>query len=303
VDEASPMVDARLKYGSRVNAIIPPLALKGPTITIRKFNKRVFGPEDLLRLGSANREMVDFLTVCVENRKNIIVAGGTGSGKTTLLNVLSNLIPKGERIVTIEDAAELKLNHGHLVSLEARPSNLEGKGTIAIRDLVRNSLRMRPDRIIVGECRGGETLDMLQAMNTGHDGSLTTVHANSPRDVISRLEVMTLLAGLDIPITAIREQVASAVDVIVQQMRLADGSRRITHIVEVTGIENNTVQLQELFRFERVGFDADGRVVGYFTGCDATPTFYEDLRSVGVNLDLSVFAPTVKREAADERRA
>jgi pilus assembly protein CpaF len=303
VDEASPMVDARLKDGSRVNAIIPPLALKGPTITIRKFNKRVFGPEDLLRLGSANREMVDFLTVCVENRKNIIVAGGTGSGKTTLLNVLSNLIPKGERIVTIEDAAELKLNHGHLVSLEARPSNLEGKGTIAIRDLVRNSLRMRPDRIIVGECRGGETLDMLQAMNTGHDGSLTTVHANSPRDVISRLEVMTLLAGLDIPITAIREQVASAVDVIVQQMRLADGSRRITHIVEVTGIENNTVQLQELFRFERVGFDADGRVVGYFTGCDATPTFYEDLRSVGVNLDLSVFAPTVKREAADERRA
>jgi pilus assembly protein CpaF len=303
VDEASPMVDARLKDGSRVNAIIPPLALKGPTITIRKFNKRVFGPEDLLRLGSANREMIDFLKVCVENRKNIVVAGGTGSGKTTLLNVLSNLIPKGERIVTIEDAAELKLNHGHLVSLEARPSNLEGKGVIAIRDLVKNSLRMRPDRIIVGECRGGETLDMLQAMNTGHDGSLTTVHANSPRDVISRLEVMTLLAGIDIPITAIREQVASAVDVIVQQMRLADGSRRITHIVEVTGIENGTVQLQELFRFERVGFDADGRVVGYFTGCDATPTFYEDLRAVGVDLDLKVFAPVASREAADEGRA
>jgi pilus assembly protein CpaF len=289
VDEASPMVDARLADGSRVNAIIPPLALKGPTITIRKFNRRVFGPEDLVRLGSANPEMIDFLRVCVENRKNVIVAGGTGSGKTTLLNVLSNLIPKGERIVTIEDAAELKLNHGHLVSLEARPSNLEGKGAIAIRDLVRNSLRMRPDRIIVGECRGGETLDMLQAMNTGHDGSLTTVHANSPRDVISRLEVMTLLGGIDIPIVAIREQIASAIDVIVQQMRLADGSRRITHIVEVTGMENGTVQLQELFRFERVGFDQDGRVIGYFTGCEATPTFYEDLHAVGVKLDLGIF--------------
>jgi pilus assembly protein CpaF len=303
VDESSPMVDARLKDGSRVNAIIPPLALKGPTITIRKFNKRVFGPDDLIRLGSANREMVEFLKVCVENRKNIVVAGGTGSGKTTLLNVLSNLIPKGERIVTIEDAAELKLNHGHLVSLEARPSNLEGKGTIAIRDLVRNSLRMRPDRIIVGECRGGETLDMLQAMNTGHDGSLTTVHANSPRDVISRLEVMTLLGGIDIPITAIREQVASAVDVIVQQMRLADGSRRITHIVEVTGMENGTVQLQQLFRYERVGFDANGRVVGYFTGCNAIPTFYEELRAVGVDLDLKVFTPVEREEQSDERRA
>jgi len=302
VDEASPMVDARLKDGSRVNAIIPPLALKGPTITIRKFNKRVFGPEDLIRLGSANQAMVDFLKVCVENRKNIVVAGGTGSGKTTLLNVLSNLIPKGERIVTIEDAAELKLNHGHLVSLEARPSNLEGKGTIAIRDLVRNSLRMRPDRIIVGECRGGETLDMLQAMNTGHDGSLTTVHANSPRDVVSRLEVLTLLAGIDIPISAIREQVAAAVDVIVQQMRLADGSRRITHIVEVTGMENGIIQLQDLFRYERIGFDENGKVIGYFTGCDATPTFYEDLRAVGVNIDLNVFSPVIRQETADARR-
>jgi pilus assembly protein CpaF len=291
IDEASPMVDARLKDGSRVNAIIPPLALKGPTVTIRKFNKRVFGPEDLVRLGSANRPMIEFLRVCVENRKNIVVAGGTGSGKTTLLNVLSNLIPKGERIITIEDAAELKLNHPHLVSLEARPSNLEGKGVIAIRDLVRNSLRMRPDRIIVGECRGGETLDMLQAMNTGHDGSLTTVHANSPRDVVSRLEVMTLLAGLEIPVLAIREQVASAVDVIVQQMRLADGSRRITHIVEVTGVENGTVQLNELFRFERMGFDTNGKVIGYFTGCDAVPTFYEDLRAIGVSLDMQIFEP------------
>lgn len=303
IDEASPMVDARLKDGSRVNAIIPPLALKGPTITIRKFNKRVFGPEDVVRLGSANDEMLQFLRVCVENRKNIVVAGGTGSGKTTLLNVLSNLIPKGERIITIEDAAELKLNHSHLVSLEARPSNVEGKGVVTIRELVRNSLRMRPDRIIVGECRGGETLDMLQAMNTGHDGSLTTVHANSPRDVISRLEVMTLLAGLEIPVSAIREQVASAVDIIVQQMRLADGSRRITNIVEVTGIENGTVQLQELFRFVRVSVDPNGRVVGYFTGCDSVPTFYEDLRAAGAELDLKIFRPTDSSGHVDERRA
>jgi pilus assembly protein CpaF len=303
IDEASPMVDARLKDGSRVNAIIPPLSLKGPTVTIRKFNRRVFGPEDLVRLRSASPPMLSFLQVCVENRKNIVVSGGTGSGKTTLLNVLSNLIPKGERIITIEDAAELKLNHPHLVSLEARPSNIEGKGVIAIRDLVRNSLRMRPDRIIVGECRGGETLDMLQAMNTGHDGSLTTVHANSPRDVISRLEVMTLLAGLEIPVLAIREQVASAVDVIVQQTRLADGSRRITHIVEVTGVENGTVQLQELFRFERVGFDAQGRIAGYFTGCDAVPTFYEDLRATGVVVDLAIFEPVNLESDARERRA
>jgi pilus assembly protein CpaF len=291
IDEASPMVDARLKDGSRVNAIIPPLALKGPTITIRKFNRRVFGPEDIVRLGTANDEMLAFLRVCVVHRKNIVVAGGTGSGKTTLLNVLSNLIPKGERVITIEDAAELKLNHPHLVSLEARPSNVEGKGVVAIRDLVRNSLRMRPDRIIVGECRGGETLDMLQAMNTGHDGSLTTVHANSPRDVISRLEVMTLLAGLEIPVSAIREQVASAVDVIVQQMRLADGSRRITSIVEVTGVENGTVQLLELFRFARVGFEEDGRVIGHYTACNAVPTFYEDLRSAGAALELRIFEP------------
>jgi pilus assembly protein CpaF len=290
IDEASPMVDARLKDGSRVNAIIPPLALRGPTITIRKFNKRLFGVEDYIRLGSANAAMFEFLKICVECRKNIVISGGTGSGKTTLLNILSNLIPRGERIITIEDAAELKLNAPHLVSLEARPSNVEGKGVIAIRDLVRNSLRMRPDRIVVGECRGGEALDMLQAMNTGHDGSLTTAHANSPRDVISRLEVMTLMAGMDIPMSAVREQIASAVDVIVQQTRLSDGSRRITSITEVTGVENGTVQLLELFRFERHGFGPNNEVLGHFTGCDAVPTFYEDLRRIGVKLDLDVFS-------------
>ncbi len=297
IDESSPMVDARLKDGSRVNAIIPPLALRGPTITIRKFNKRLFGVDDYIHLGSANHAMFEFLKVCVECRKNIVISGGTGSGKTTLLNILSNLIPKGERIVTIEDAAELKLNAPHLVSLEARPSNVEGKGVVAIRDLVRNSLRMRPDRIVVGECRGGEALDMLQAMNTGHDGSLTTAHANSPRDVISRLEVMTLMAGMDIPMSAVREQIASAVDVIVQQTRLSDGSRRITSIAEVTGVENGTVQLLELFRFERRGFGANHEVIGYFTGCDAVPTFYEDLRRIGISLDLDVFTAVTPETA------
>jgi pilus assembly protein CpaF len=301
IDESSPMVDARLKDGSRVNAIIPPLALRGPTITIRKFNRRVFGVDDYVGLGSASTQMFDLLRVCVENRKNIVVAGGTGSGKTTLLNILSNLIPRGERIITIEDAAELKLNHPHLVSLEARPANMEGRGAIAIRDLVRNSLRMRPDRIVVGECRGGEALDMLQAMNTGHDGSLTTVHANSPRDVISRLEVMTLMAGMDIPVLAIREQVAAAVDIIVQQSRMSDGTRRITSISEVTGVENGTVQLQQLFEFRRVGFSSDGRILGYYTGCNAVPTFYEELRRMGVDVDLSVFDEL--KEERHERRA
>ncbi len=301
IDESSPMVDARLKDGSRVNAIIPPLALRGPTITIRKFNRRVFGVDDYIGLGSASREMFELLRICVENRKNIIVAGGTGSGKTTLLNILSNLIPRGERIITIEDAAELKLNHPHLVSLEARPANMEGRGAVTIRDLVRNSLRMRPDRIVVGECRGGEALDMLQAMNTGHDGSLTTVHANSPRDVISRLEVMTLMAGMEIPVLAIREQVASAVDIIVQQARMSDGTRRITSISEVTGVENGKVQLQELFEFKRVGFRPDGGIIGYYTGCNAVPTFYEELRRMGVEVDLGVFE--VLEPEKHERRA
>ncbi|HET9645838.1 MAG TPA: ATPase, T2SS/T4P/T4SS family, partial [Burkholderiaceae bacterium] len=248
IDESSPLVDARLKDGSRVNAIIPPLALKGPTLTIRKFSSKRMSAQDLVAYGSLSPQMVAFLKLCVEHRKNMIVSGGTGSGKTTFLNVLSNFIPDGERIITIEDAAELKLNHSHLVSLESRPSNVEGRGAITIRDLVRNSLRMRPDRIVVGECRGGEALDMLQAMNTGHEGSLTTAHANSPRDALSRLEVMVMMSGMDLPVAAIREQIASAVDIVVQQTRFACGSRKITSIAEITGIENGRIQLQELFR-------------------------------------------------------
>lgn len=294
IDESSPMVDARLKDGSRVNAVIPPLALRGPTITIRKFNKVAFTTDDYIRFGSASRAMFDFLAICVANRKNIVISGGTGSGKTTLLNLLSNMIPRGERVITIEDAAELKLNHPHLVSLEARPSNVEGRGSVSIRDLVRNSLRMRPDRIVVGECRGGEALDMLQAMNTGHDGSLTTAHANSPRDVLSRLEVMVLMSGMDIPMAAIREQIASAVDIIVQQTRSVDGARRITYITEVTGVENGTVQLQDIFRFNQYGFDENGKIRGDYSGNDSVPTFYEELRSTGHNLDLSIFEPVAR---------
>ena len=289
IDESSPMVDARLADGSRVNAIIPPLALRGPALTIRRFARSLKGPQDLIDAGAASVEMFDFLRVCVEQRRNIVISGGTSSGKTTLLNVLSNLIPAGERIITIEDAAELSLRHEHLVQLEGRPPNLEQRGEITIRDLVRNALRMRPDRIVVGECRGGETLDMLQAMNTGHDGSLTTVHANSPRDVISRLEVMTLMAGMDLPVSAIREQVAAAIDVVVHQARFADGSRRITSIMEVTGIESGRVQMQPLFEYRaRVG--ARGvAATGEFIGCGNVPTFYEGLRASGLELDLRPF--------------
>jgi pilus assembly protein CpaF len=289
IDESSPMVDARLKDGSRVNAVIPPLALKGPSITIRKFSKRKLGAEDLLRFGSANREMVEFMKVTVEHRKNVVISGGTGSGKTTLLNILSNFIPRGERIVTIEDAAELQLHHPNLVSLESRPANIEGKGQIAIRDLVRNSLRMRPDRIVVGECRGGEALDMLQAMNTGHDGSLTTAHANNPRDMLARLETMVLMAGLDLPVSAIREQIASAIDIVVQQTRFACGTRKVTHICEVTGVESGRIQLQNIFEFVQTGADKDGKTQGYFTGCGFVPEYYESLRRIGVPLDLSIF--------------
>ena len=289
IDESSPMVDARLADGSRVNAIIPPLALRGPALTIRRFARSLKGPQDLIDAGAASVEMFDFLRVCVEQRRNIVISGGTSSGKTTLLNVLSNLIPAGERIITIEDAAELSLRHEHLVQLEGRPPNLEQRGEITIRDLVRNALRMRPDRIVVGECRGGETLDMLQAMNTGHDGSLTTVHANSPRDVISRLEVMTLMAGMDLPISAIREQVAAAIDVVVHQARFADGSRRITSIMEVTGIESGRVQMQPLFEFRaRVGTRGVA-AAGEFIGCGNVPTFYEGLRASGLVLDLRPF--------------
>ncbi len=269
IDEASPMVDARLPDGSRVNAIVPPLAIRGPALTIRRFNRRRFAPADLVNLKSASDAMMKFLSWCVGQRRNMIVSGGTGSGKTTLLNILSSEIGADERVVTIEDAAELRLEHPHLVSLEARPPNNEDRGEITIRDLVRNALRMRPDRIVVGECRGGEALDMLQAMNTGHDGSLTTVHANSARDVLARLEVMVLMSGVDIPIIAIREQVSSAIDIIVQQQRGRDGVRRIVEIVEVTGMDGATIQTQPLFRYAGAG------TTGRFECCGNVPTFLD----------------------------
>jgi pilus assembly protein CpaF len=289
IDESSPMVDARLKDGSRVNAIIPPLAIKGPALTIRKFSRRALTADDLIGFGALSPDMAAFIRLAVLHRKNIVISGGTGSGKTTLLNVLSNFIPDGERIITIEDAAELRLAHSHLISLEARPANAEGRGLIDIRDLVKNALRMRPDRIVVGECRGGEALDMLQAMNTGHEGSLTTLHANSPRDGLARLETLVLMAGMDLPLTAIRDQVVSAIDIIIQQARLADGRRLITHIVEVTGIESNKIQLQELFKFENRRRDSDGRILGSFVACNAVPVFYEDLRDAGIPVNLSIF--------------
>ncbi|MFZ6754774.1 ATPase, T2SS/T4P/T4SS family [Undibacterium sp. Dicai25W] len=289
VDESTPLCDARLKDGSRVNIVIRPIALKGPSVSIRKFAQRRLQVEDLVKFGSVDDGMVRFLRICVEQKKNIIISGGTGSGKTTLLNVISNLIPPFERIVTIEDAAELKLYHDNLVTLEARPANVEGRGQVSIRELVKNSLRMRPDRIVVGECRGGEALDMLQAMNTGHDGSLTTAHANSPRDMLSRLEVMVLMAGMDLPVTAIREQIASAVQIIVQQTRFACGTRKVTSITEITGMERGVIQMQEIFRFQRMGFFDDGKVRGQFMPCGYVPTFYEELRDQGVDLDLSIF--------------
>jgi pilus assembly protein CpaF len=287
VDEGSPMVDARLPDGSRVNAVIGPLAIRGPAITIRRFNHRLYEPQDLVRIGSLSQAMLDFLAVCVRARRNIVVSGGTGSGKTTLLNLLSNLIPPGERVVTIEDAAELRLAHAHRVSLEGRPANAEGRGQVTIRDLVRNALRMRPDRIVVGECRGGEAIDMLQAMNTGHDGSLTTVHANSPRDVVSRLETMVLMADVEMPVLAIREQIAAAIDVVVHQARTADGRRRVVEIVEFTGLEGQRVLMQPLFRFDRRA-SADGNG-GRFAGCNNVPQFYEALRDEGLEPDLSIF--------------
>jgi pilus assembly protein CpaF len=291
IDESSPMVDARLKDGSRVNAIIPPLALRGPCITIRKFSEKKLTDEDLIRFGSANKAMVSILKTAVEQRCNVIISGGTGSGKTTLLNILSNFIPPGERVITVEDAAELKLSQPHVIALEARPPNLEGKGAVPIRDLVKNCLRMRPDRIVVGECRGGEALDMLQAMNTGHDGSLTTAHANTPRDCVSRLEVMVLMAGMDLPVRAIREQVASAVDIIVQQTRFSDGSRRITHISEVTGVEGSSgiVQMNDIFLYKQKGFDSNGKVKGEYVATGQVPQFYEELRERGIKVDMSIF--------------
>ncbi|GAA5218214.1 ATPase, T2SS/T4P/T4SS family [Corallincola platygyrae] len=290
IDESSPMVDARLKDGSRVNAVIPPLALKGPSITIRKFMKQRLDTSDLVRFGSLNEEMAEFLQFAVLQKKNVVISGGTGSGKTTLLNVLSNYIPDGERIVTVEDAAELKLYQPNLVSLEARPPNQEGAGAVSIRHLVKNCLRMRPDRIVVGECRSGEALDMLQAMNTGHDGSLTTLHANSPRDCISRLEVMVMMAGMDLPVLAIREQISSAVDIIVQQTRFPCGSRKITYVAEVNGIENGRLMLSEIFKFSQSGYDANGKVQGYFEATGLIPDFCEDLAKRGIDINLNMFS-------------
>lgn len=289
IDESSPMVDARLKDGSRVNAIIPPLALKGPTITIRKFPEKRLTVQDLVDMNSLSADMAEFLESCVLHKRNVIISGGTGSGKTTLLNVLSNFIPNGERIITIEDAAELKLDHDHLISLESRPENAEGKGSVTIRDLVKNSLRMRPDRIVVGECRGAESLDMLQAMNTGHEGSLTTLHANTPRDALSRLETLILMAGMQLPLQAIREQIVSAIDIIVQQTRFACGTRKITHITEVTGIEGNTIQLQDIFKYNKSGYNDDGVIQGTFRSTETIPSFYQELIDSGSEINTDYF--------------
>jgi len=289
IDESQPYVDARLKDGSRVNAIIPPLALNGPCLTIRKFSKEPLTMTDLIRFGTILPEMAEFLHLCVLLRKNIVISGGTGSGKTTFLNVMSSFLPESDRIVTIEDAAELRLPQPHVVRLESRPPNIEGRGAILIRDLLRNALRMRPDRIVIGECRGGEALDMLQAMNTGHDGSITTVHANSPRDVISRLETMTLMSGIDLPARAIREQIASAVNLIIHTARLSDGSRKVTHITEIAGQEGERITMQDLFLFTQTGIDQNGKVKGEFKPTGAVPTFMDEVGIRGLSIDRSMF--------------
>lgn len=290
VDEASPMVDARLADGSRVNAIIPPLSLVGPVLTIRKFGKKPITAQQLLTFGSLTPDMLRFLEACVKGKLNIVVAGGTGSGKTTLLNVLSSYIPEDERIVTIEDAAEVQLKQEHVITLEARPANLEGKGAVTIRNLVKNALRMRPDRIIVGEVRSEETLDMLQAMNTGHDGSLTTTHANSPRDTVARLETMVLMSGMELPLKAIRDQISSAIDIIVQQSRLRDGTRKITSITEIVGMEGDIVSMQDIFVYETDGtVDTSGKFVGKFHATGVRPNCLEKIRGNGVSVNNEWF--------------
>ncbi|ABF92047.1 type II/IV secretion system protein [Myxococcus xanthus DK 1622] len=289
IDESSPLVDARLKDGSRVNAIIPPLALKGPCITIRKFKKDSLKIADLIKYKTVTAQMAEFLEMCVKARRNIVISGGTGSGKTTTLNIISSFIPEGERIITVEDAAELQLPQDHWVQLESRPPNLEGKGAITIRELVKNCLRMRPDRIVVGECRSGETLDMLQAMNTGHDGSLTTLHANTPRDAIARLETMVLMSGMDLPVKAIREQIASAVHMIVQQTRFSDGTRKICYITEVSGMEVDIVTLQDIFYFKQDGFTEDHKVRGRYVASGFVPKFYDELQRKGIPVNMSIF--------------
>ncbi|MCR4397395.1 MAG: CpaF family protein [Firmicutes bacterium] len=291
IDESCPMVDARLPDGSRVNAVIPPLSVRGPCLTIRKFARNPFTIDDLVRVGTLTEGMAEFLEACVKARLNIVVSGGTGSGKTTTLNVLSSFIPPDERIITIEDAAELQLRQEHVVPLETRPPNIEGKGEITIRHLVRNALRMRPDRIVVGEVRGGEALDMLQAMNTGHDGSLTTGHANSPRDMLSRLETMVLMAGMELPVKAIREQIASAIDLIVHQSRMKDGSRKITHIVEVQGMEGDVVVLQDIFEFRQTGYSRETGVVGAFVPTGIRPKCAHRIEASGMRLRQDLFIP------------
>ncbi len=292
IDEASPMVDARLPDGSRVNAVIHPLAVGGPFLTIRKFSKDPYQIDDLIRFGTLNAHAARFLQACVVGRLNIIVSGGTGTGKTTTLNVLSSFIPTDERIVTVEDAKELQLHQDHVLAMEARPPNIEGKGQVTIRDLVRNCLRMRPDRVVVGECRGGEALDMLQAMNTGHDGSITTIHSNSPRDTLSRIETMTLMSGFDLPVRAIREQMASALDLVVHLTRLRDGTRRITHITEVQGMEGDVITLQDVFLFDfGMGIDEHGRFQGHLKATGVRPKFAEKLADLGIRLGPEVFQP------------
>lgn len=292
IDEKTPYVDARLKDGSRVHAIIEPLAIDGPALTIRKFAKKPIQFKNYLEWGSMTEPMVDFLRICVENGLNVIISGGTGSGKTTLLNVMSSFIPATERIITVEDAAELQLKQLHVVRLETRPANMEGTGAVTIRDLVKNTLRMRPDRIVVGECRGGEALDMLSAMNTGHDGSMTTVHANSPREAVARLETLCLMAGMDLPAKAIREQVAGAVDLIIQISRLSDGSRKVLSITEVVGMQGETVTLQEVFRFKEEGFDKNRKIIGQFQAMGLIPTFIEEFERKGVKVPRSIFTNT-----------
>lgn len=289
VDESSPMADGRLADGSRINVILPPLALKGPVLTIRKFGRQALTMPSLIRLGTVPPSVAAFLRACVEGHLNILVSGGTGSGKTTMLNALSSFIPPTERIITIEDAAELQLQQAHVVTLESRPPNLEGRGEITIRHLVRNALRMRPDRILLGEVRGGEALDLLMALNTGHDGSLSTVHANGPRDAISRLETMTLMAGMDLPLRAIREQIASAVQLLVHQQRLRDGSRRLTHVTEVVGMEGDVVSLQDIFRREARGTDAEGRALGEMRPTGLRPAFAARLEAQGIALPSELF--------------
>ena len=292
VDEASPMVDARLPDGSRVNAIIPPLAITGPSLTIRKFSREPLSMDDLVSFGSLSHQAAAFLEACVEGKLNVLISGGTGTGKTTLLNVLSSFIPERERIITIEDAAELKLAQRHVISLEARPSNIEGRGAITIRDLVRNALRMRPDRIVVGECRGGEAVDMLQAMNTGHDGSLTTIHANSPRDALARTETLVLTAGFDLPLKAIRDQIASAFDLIIQVNRLVDGRRRITHITEVGRMEGDVITLQDIFVASFVDEAGGDQVTSKMVHTGIRPGFGEKLEQHGVTLPKGLFGET-----------